>query len=119
MLAIKPEYVSRIFDGSKKYEFRRYLAKRKVDKIYIYETAPIMKVVGEVDVVGTLSLQPKQLWKLTNKNAGIDKASFDKYFQNSPIGHAYQLGEVRMYDVPKPLNDFGFSYATQSFVYID
>ena len=45
LLSIKPEYTNRILEGSKKYEFRRSVAKRKVDRILIYSTAPEMKVV--------------------------------------------------------------------------
>ena len=33
LLSIKPEYVERIFNGSKKYEFRKHLPQEKVDKI--------------------------------------------------------------------------------------
>ena len=33
LLSIKPEYVERIFNGSKKYEFRKYLTQEKVEKI--------------------------------------------------------------------------------------
>ena len=51
LLSIKPEYVHRILDCSKKYEFRRSVAKRKVDRILIYSTAPEMKVVAMVEVL--------------------------------------------------------------------
>ncbi|MBR6125336.1 ASCH domain-containing protein, partial [Candidatus Saccharibacteria bacterium] len=54
LLSIKPEYTSRILEGSKKYEFRRSVAKRKVDRILIYSTAPEMKVVAMVEVIGVM-----------------------------------------------------------------
>ena len=51
LLSIKPEYVEKILKGEKRYEFRRKLCQKEVDKIYIYETSPVKKVVGEaVDI---------------------------------------------------------------------
>ena len=35
LISIKPEYVEKIFDGSKKYEYRRRLANKAVDKILV------------------------------------------------------------------------------------
>ena len=36
-----------ILNGTKKYEFRKKACKRHVDKILIYSTNPIMRVVGK------------------------------------------------------------------------
>ena len=65
LLSIKPEFSRKIFEGSKKYEFRRSVAKRKVDRILIYSTAPEMKVVAMVEVLGVLKDSPKKLWEKT------------------------------------------------------
>ena len=40
LLSIKPEYAKKIIDGTKKYEFRKRLAKHPVTKIIIYSTFP-------------------------------------------------------------------------------
>lgn len=50
LLSIKPEYANRIFDGSKKYEFRKHLPQKKIDKIVVYSTDPVQRVIGEVEV---------------------------------------------------------------------
>lgn len=50
LLSINPEHVENIFNGNKKYEYRKIKCKEKVDKIIIYSTAPIMQVVGEAEV---------------------------------------------------------------------
>ena len=34
LLSIKPKYSKLIFDGSKKFEFRKIIAKKEVDKNY-------------------------------------------------------------------------------------
>lgn len=119
LLSIKPEYVSRILEGTKKYEFRRTLAQRSVSRILIYSTAPVMKVVGEVEVIGTISLKPSPLWEMTKTHAGISRANFRKYFSGCHLAHAYKLGQVTQYEEGYPLARYGIEQAPQSFVYVD
>ena len=119
LLSIKPEYVDRILVGTKKYEYRKRLAKESFDKIYIYSTSPVMKVVGAVEVLGRLERSPSALWEETKTKAGISRAKYREYFKNCKKAYAYQLGEVTVFDVPLDLNDLGISAAPQSFVYIE
>ena len=101
LLSINPEYVDKIFAGSKKYEYRKRLAARTVDRILIYSTAPIMKVVGEVEVVETISASPTALWERTKRFAGISREKYWKYFKGCKVAHAYHLGQVIQYCQPK------------------
>ena len=116
LLSINPEYVERILAGSKKYEFRKRLANRTVDKILMYSTAPIMKVVGEVEVVKTISSSPSALWDYTKKVAGISRDKSRKYFKGGQVAYAYQLGKVIQYDPPKELSEFSIELPPQSFI---
>ena len=51
LMPINPQYVDEILAGRKKYEYRKIKAKKaNVDKMIIYSTSPIMKVVAEVDI---------------------------------------------------------------------
>ena len=118
LLSINPEYVERIFAGSKKYEFRKRLANRTVDKILMYSTAPIMKVVGEAEVVKTISSSPSALWEYTKKFAGISRDKYRKYFKGCKVAYAYQLGKVVQYDPPKELSEFNIDLPPQSFIYL-
>lgn len=118
LLAINPEYVEKIFAGTKKYEFRKRLASRAIDKILIYSTAPIMKVVGEVQIVETISSSPTALWERTKKFAGISREKYRKYFKGCKVAYAFQLGQVIKYDPPKELQDFNISSPPQSFIYL-
>lgn len=111
--------MAKIFDGSKKYEFRRYLAKKDVNRILIYSTAPVMKVVGEVEVIGTLSMKPTPLWEITKTHAGITRDGFREYFSGRKMAHAYKLGRVYEYLEPQPLFKYNIKQAPQSFVYIE
>ncbi len=119
LLAIKPEYVHKILEGSKKYEFRRSVAKRKVDRILIYSTAPEMKVVAMVEVLGILMDSPKKLWEKTHAHAGISHSKFMDYYADRSVAYAYQLGKLQKFDTPKTLAEYGITAAPQSFVYIE
>ena len=119
LLSIKPEYVKRIFDGTKKYEFRKHLAQKNVSKIIVYSTFPEMKIVGEVQVTKTLTMAKTPLWELTKKHAGISRAKYRKYFEKSHTAYAYVIGETILYDTPKKLEDYGLAHAPQSFVYVN
>lgn len=48
IFSIHPQFADLILSGEKKFEFRRIPAKRDIDKILIYATAPVCAVVGEV-----------------------------------------------------------------------
>lgn len=118
LLSVNPEYVDKIFAGSKKYEYRKRLAIKTVDKILIYSTAPIMNVVGAVQVVETISASPTALWECTKKFAGISREKYRKYFKGCKVAYAYQLGRVIRYDPPKELGEFNVNLPPQSFIYL-
>lgn len=119
LLSIKPEYVRKILEGSKKYEFRRSVAKREVDRILIYSTSPEMKVVAMVEVLGVLKDSPKKLWEKTRTHAGISRPKFMNYYANRSVAYAYRLGELQKFETPKTLAEYGITAAPQFFVYIE
>lgn len=119
LLSINPEYVGRIMCGEKKYEFRKNLCKRKVDKIIIYSTSPVMKVVGEAEVEDILVDEPKKIWSITKEASGIKKAFFDEYYEGRKQAIAYKLNHIVEYEKPKMLEDYGINVAPQSFCYLD
>lgn len=117
IISINPEHVNNIINGTKRYEYRTKAAKKDVNKLIIYETMPIKKIVAEVDVIEVLSLDPNILWEQTKDYSGISKEFFDEYFRNRSVAYAYKLGKVKVYDEPKSLIEFGLRTAPQSFAY--
>ena len=66
LLSIKPEFVEKIFAGTKKYEFRKSLFKRSdVKFVVIYASAPIKRVVGEFEIDDILSDDVNTIWERT------------------------------------------------------
>ncbi len=120
LMSIKPQYVEKILSGNKKYEYRKNRAKRNdIDKIIIYSTAPIMKVVAEVDIEEIIESTPDILWKKTKLESGITEEFFYKYYKNKTTAVAYKLGNIKIYDKPKSLNDIEVKNVPQSFIYLD
>ena len=120
LMPINPEYVDEILMGNKKYEYRKIKAKRRnIDKMVIYSTSPIMRVVAEVDVEGIIEASPEKLWEQTKEYSGITKDFYSKYYKNKENAIAYKLGNIKVYDKPKKLCDIGINYIPQSFIYLD
>ena len=47
VLSIKPEFANKIFDGSKKFEFRKVIFKNeKIKTVIVYASSPVQKVIG-------------------------------------------------------------------------
>lgn len=118
LLSINPKHVENIMAGTKQYEFRKIQCKEKVDKIIIYATSPVMKVVGEADVMDIIVNKPETVWKTTANYAGITKRFFDDYYRNRDKAVAFKLGNVKQYKKPKDLSYYGINNAPQSFVYV-
>ena len=119
VLSINPEYVDKILSGKKLYEFRKTKCKLRVDKIYIYSTSPIMKVVAEAEVEDILEGTPQEIWELTKPYSGINKAFFDKYYKNRLKAFAYKLQNITEYEKPFDLSEIGIENAPQSFQYVN
>ena len=118
LISINPEHVKNIIKGIKKYEYRKIAAKQDVTSIIIYETNPTKKVVAEAEIVDVLEFSPEELWEITKHESGISKKFFDAYFKGRKVAYAYKLGEIKVYDEPKFLIDYGVKAAPQSFIYL-
>ena len=118
LLSIRPQYAEAIFQGQKRFEFRRTKFKRVVDVVVVYTTSPVCMVVGEFDVRDMISDDVSRLWKRTHRTAGIDPERFFAYFSGRSIGHAIAIGDVRRYAEPRDLGESYGVRAPQSFIYL-
>lgn len=119
LLSIKPEFVDKIFNGTKKYEFRKSLFKRDdISTIVIYASSPLKCVVGEFEIDMILSDKVDSVWEKTKEYSGITKEFYYSYFQNKKIANAIKIGKVIKYKKEKCLSDYKILQAPQSFCYI-
>ncbi len=118
LLSINPEHVENILLGNKRFEFRKVRCRTDINRIIIYSTSPVMRVVAEAEVLGIIEDNPDSVWDLTFEFAGISKSFFDRYFEGKEKAVAYHLGKITKYSRPKTLSDYGINFAPQSFVYV-
>lgn len=120
LLSIKPEYVRKIFAGTKKYEYRKSIFTKHVDKVVVYATKPVGLIVGEFQIEEVLVEDPATLWKETHEASGVSKVFFDQYFKGRSSGYALKVSSPQLYDEPiNPFEQFAPFIAPQSFKYID
>lgn len=119
LLSIKPEFALKIFDGTKKYEFRKSIFKRNnINTVVVYASYPIQKVIGEFEIEDILCKDLDSLWQVTKKESGITKDYYDEYFANKEMAFAIQIGDIIRYQNPKYLSEFDIDFAPQSFMYL-
>lgn len=121
LLSIKPQFAEKIFNGTKKFEFRKSIFKNnKVKNVVVYASSPVQKVIGEFEIEEILMDNPATLWELTHKLSGITKEYYNQYFTVRDTAYAIKINRTIKYN--KPLNlksDFGIDFPPQSFMYLE
>jgi predicted transcriptional regulator len=120
ILSIKPEFANKIFDGSKKYEFRRSIFKdESVKTVVVYASSPVQKIIGEFEIEKILNDDLDPLWRRTKKYSGISEDYFYDYFENKDSGFAIKIKNTQKYKDPMCIRkDFNL-FPPQSFLYLD
>jgi predicted transcriptional regulator len=119
LLSIKPEFAERIFDGSKKFEFRKAIFKnQEIKTVVVYASSPMQKVIGEFEIDSIINDSLSGLWQKTKRFAGIHEDYFYQYFAKREIGYAIKIKKTKKYRKPLCLKkDFNLT-PPQSFLYL-
>lgn len=119
LLSIKPEYAFKIFDGTKKFEFRKVIFKNpNVKTVIVYASSPVQKVIGEFEIDDIFSFNPQALWKMTKKHSGITEDFFYEYFADREVAHAIKIKNTKKYLKPLSIKDDFNVVPPQSYVYL-
>lgn len=119
ILSIKPQFVNEIVAGRKRYEFRKRGFKKRVDKVYVYASSPVCRIIGEFLLGNVLEGAPDRIWSLTSAQAGISKEYFDEYYDKRPIAYALEIKSFVTYKNPiNPYETIAEFTPPQSFCYI-
>jgi Uncharacterized conserved protein len=119
LLSIKPEFAEKIFDGTKKYEFRKNIFKNKdVDTVVVYASSPWQYVIGEFKIETILSDDVDKIWEQTHEFSGITEDFYRMYFAHKTNAFAIKIGHVTRYKRHKYLSDYNVNSAPQSYVYL-
>ena len=120
LLSIKPEFAHKIFEGSKKFEFRKQVFKdASVKKVIVYSSSPEQKVIGEFEIETILSDTPNNIWIQTKLYSGISQEFYDEYFKGRDNAYAIKVASTKRYRKKKSLADYNVQSAPQSFAYVE
>ena len=103
ILSIKPEFVKEIVSGRKRYEYRKAIFRQPVEKVYIYASAPVGRVVGEFEPVKILIGEPTEIWEKTKAYSDITKEFYKEYFCGRSVAYAIEIKNLVIFDEPKVL----------------
>jgi predicted transcriptional regulator len=117
-MSINPGHVEKILSGEKRYEFRKRRCREEADRIVIYATSPVRRVVAEAVVEDVIEGDVLEVWRLAEEYAGVSKESYLQYYEGQKKAIAYKLSEIIKYPEPKQLGDFGVTRPPQSFRYL-
>jgi predicted transcriptional regulator len=119
LLSIKPEFADKIFSGTKKYEFRRSIFKKKeVKTIVVYASSPVQKIIGEFEIETIIKEELNRLWELTKDLSGISEDYFFEYFRNKEAGFAIKIKRTKKYNTPLSIKEDFNATPPQSFMYL-
>lgn len=120
ILSIKPEFANKIFEGDKKFEFRRSIFKNKnVSKVIVYASSPISKVIGEFEIGEILFKDLNTLWEQTKEYSGITEDYFYDYFVGKENGFALEVRRVKRYKKELCIRESFGKVPPQSFAYYE
>jgi predicted transcriptional regulator len=118
VLSIKPEFAFKIFNGTKRFEFRKAIFKNPlVKKVIVYASSPVQLVIGEFEIEEILKYDKKKLWELTKQDSGITEDFFFKYFKEKEDGYAIRIKNTTTYEIPRCLKKDYNLLPPQSFAY--
>lgn len=119
LLSIKPEYAFKIFDGTKRFEFRKVIFKKpNIKTVVVYASSPVQQVIGEFEIDDILSYNPEEIWRKTKRYSGITEDFFHHYFANREIAHAIKIKSTKRYKKPLSIREDFNVVPPQSYVYL-
>ncbi len=123
LLAIKPKYATKIFEGEKKIELRKTIPVIHEDTIiYLYVSSPVMAICGVITIKDIIKTHPQELWNLVKDYAGVSRVEFETYFEEKVLGYGLLIDEAISID-PIPLEEirklFPEFTPPQNYRYID
>ena len=120
LLSIHPEFTERIFDETKRVEFRRTRIPAELRYVIVYCTSPVQRVIGLFSVKGVHIGAPSTIWRQFREVSGISRASYLDYFDGSHSASAIEVKRVFRLPVPVKLCEIGRELTPpQSLKYLD
>jgi predicted transcriptional regulator len=118
LMSITPVVGRRIVSGKKKYEYRRSIFRRPVNRVYLYLSAPEQKIFGYFRYQGYIEGTLQEIWEATKDQSAATKAAYLDYYKNTNKAFAIKIDEFICFAEPlDPWKTPGF-LPPQSFRYV-
>lgn len=99
LLSLRPVYAELVFNGLKTAELRRKISNQVKNRdVYVYVSSPVMELRGGFRVGEVWSGSPQNIWEMVSTNAGVDRKTFDDYYEGTKIAYALEIKEVWEYE---------------------
>lgn len=119
LFSIRPEYVDRILDGTKRVEFRKTKISTDLKYVIVYCTSPVKRVVAFFKVAAIVQEEPRQIWAKYHNVAGVSYAFFRKYYDQKNCAIAIEVEQVFRLPLPILLRELDANLSPpQSFQYL-
>lgn len=121
LLSIKPRYVKSIIAGEKQFEFRKSIFRSsEIEKVYIYASAPIKKIVGYFNLGDIIQGEPLEIWERCSDLGGISEEEFFRYYEGKTKAFSLCIDKLNIFDnAICPYSTFENFTPPQSFMYFD
>lgn len=118
LMSIQPVIGRRIMSGRKKYEYRRSIFRKPVNRVYLYLSSPVRKIAGYFMYQGCVEGTVREIWEATKDKSAATEAAYLEYFKNTDKAFAIPIQEFILFDTPiDPWQTPGF-LPPQSFRYV-
>lgn len=118
LISIKPKWVQRIASGEKTAELRKSLPLWS-GRMWVYETAPVKRISGWMDVAKVDWLRVSDLWEAVKDKACVERQAFDAYYGSRALGCCAWIREWHSLPEPISLAAIGLKRPPQSWQWID
>ncbi len=96
LMSIRPAYADAILDGTKTVELRRRRPSfAEGTRVLIYSSTPHRHVRGSFEAGAVLAAAPDQLWLQVGDRAGVDRDTFDAYFNGCAVAYGIEVRNPR------------------------
>lgn len=120
LMSIHPAFANAIVDGRKTVEFRKRALATDVQRVLVYATSPIKRVIGEFSVARIVKGCPEDIWSEFGADGVISHEDYKSYYSASSAAAAIVIEGARRFAHPVALSDFEPPPAVpQSFSYLD
>ena len=119
MISISPNESEQLFDNGRSVVFFKVAPKYPVEKVLVYVTSPIQKVIGEFDLLKIDVNSVNSSWNKYRSSSVISsRKEYLEYFSSHKEAHALLASKVYKYRRPKDLASFNMKKGPSGFTYL-